>query len=381
MGPLAGIRIVEIAGLGPGPYCAMLLADLGAEVVRVDRVEPAARGVLDLDPRFDLLNRGRRSVAVDLKRGAGVEVVLRLVDRADALIEGFRPGVAERLGIGPELCLARNPRLVYGRITGWGQEGPLAAAAGHDLNYLALTGALHAIGRIDERPVPPLNLVADFGGGALFLAMGLLAGLLEARHSSRGQVVDVAMVDGAASLLTMVRGLFAAGIWKDERGVNLLDGGAPFYDTYETADGRYIAVAPLEPRFYAALLERLGLAGESLPAQEDAVGWRKLRERFAAVFKTRTREEWSRLLEGTECCVSPVMSLAEAPAHPHLRARGTFVEIAGVSQPAPAPRFSRTPAGVPAPPEAAGGSTDAVLGAWGFSPAEIASLRAAGAVG
>jgi alpha-methylacyl-CoA racemase len=387
MGPLTGFRILEIAGLGPAPFCAMLLSDLGAEVVRIDRPEPpglAGRGVLDVldaDPRFDLLQRGRRSLAVDLKHPRGAGTVLRLVERADALIEGFRPGVAERLGIGPEACHERNPRLVYGRMTGWGQEGPLAAAVGHDIDYIALTGALHAIGRAGERPVPPLNLVGDFGGGALYLAVGILSALLETSRSGRGQVVDAAMVDGAASLLTMFYGMAAAGTWFDERGVNLLDGGAPFYDVYETADGKHLAVGALEPRFYAELLRLTGLSDQDLPEQADLFRWPELRQRFADVFRTRTRDEWCRILEGTEACVAPVLSLSEAPGHPHMAARGTFVEVDGVTQPAPAPRFSRTPGAIQRPPEPPGASTGEVLADWGFAAEEIDQLRADRVVG
>lgn len=381
MGPLTGFRILEIAGLGPAPFCAMLLSDLGAEVVRVDRLAPPGRGVLDVDPRLDLLQRGRRSLAVDLKHPRGAETVLRLVEKADALIEGFRPGVAERLGIGPEDCLARNPRLVYGRMTGWGQEGPLASAVGHDIDYIALSGALHAIGRAGEKPVLPLNLVGDFGGGALYLAVGILSALLEASRSGQGQVVDAAMVDGAASLLTMFYGMSAAGTWFDERGVNLLDGGSPFYDTYETADGKYLAVGALEPRFYAELLRLTGLEGEELPEQADLFRWPELRQRFAEVFRQRTRDEWCAILEGTEACVAPVLSLSEAPKHPHMAARGTFVEVDGVTQPAPAPRFSRTPGAIQRPPEPPGASTDEVLSGWGFAAEEIERLRADRVVG
>jgi alpha-methylacyl-CoA racemase len=381
MGPLTGFRILEIAGLGPAPFCAMLLSDLGAEVVRIDRPGPPDRGVLAADPRLDLLQRGRRSVAVNLKHARGAETVLRLAERADALIEGFRPGVAERLGIGPEACLARNPRLVYGRMTGWGQEGPLAAAVGHDIDYIALSGALHAIGRAGERPVPPLNLVGDFGGGALYLAVGVLSALLEASRSGRGQVVDAAMVDGAASLMTMFCGMAAAGFWSDDRGTNLLDGGAPFYDVYETADGKHLAVGALEPRFYAELLRLTGLEGEDLPMQVDVFRWPELRRRFTELFRSRTRDEWCEILEGTEACVAPVFALSEAPGHPHMAARKTFVEVDGVVQPAPAPRFSRTPGAIQGPPEPPGASTAAVLADWGFSPEEIAGLRAAGVVG
>ncbi len=375
-GPLSGLKILEIAALGPAPFCAMLLSDLGAEVVRIDRPGPPERGVLGVDPRLDLLQRGRRSLAVDLKHPRGAETVLRLVERADALIEGFRPGVAERLGIGPDACLARNPKLVYGRMTGWGQTGPLAPAVGHDINYAALSGALHAIGRAGERPVPPINLVADFGGGALYLALGVLSALFETSRSGQGQVVDAAMVDGAASLLTMVCGMAAGGFWDPHhRGTNLLDGGSPFYDTYETADGRFVALGALEPRFYADFLARTGLSAEDLPAQADISRWPELRARFTALFRTRTRDEWCALLEGTESCMAPVLSFAEAPKHPHLAARGTYVEVDGVTQPAPAPRFSRTPGAIQGPPEVPGQSTGAVLADWGFEPAEIARLR------
>jgi alpha-methylacyl-CoA racemase len=348
----------------------MLLADLGAEVLRVDR--PAASR-----PAWPtVLARGRRSVAVDLKHPDGAGVVLDLVAAADALVEGFRPGVAERLGIGPDACLARNPRLVYGRVTGWGQEGPWRLAAGHDIDYVALAGALHPIGQAGGPPVPPLNLVGDFGGGGMLLALGVVAALLEAGRSGAGQVVDAAMVDGAALLTTQFHELLAAGLWGEERGANLLDGGAPFYGVYETADGRHLAVGALEPQFYAELLRRLGLDGGDLPAQLDRDGWPLLRERLAALFRTRTREEWCELLAGTDACVAPVLGLGEAPAHPHNRARGTFVDVGGVTQPAPAPRFSRTPCDPPAPAARPGEHTDQALADWGVPPDEIARLRA-----
>jgi alpha-methylacyl-CoA racemase len=375
MGPLAGIRVVELAGIGPGPFAAMLLADLGAEVLRVDRPE-AARPAWPT-----VLARGRRSVAVDLKHPDGPGVVLDLVAAADALVEGFRPGVAERLGIGPDPCLARNPRLVYGRVTGWGQDGPWRLAAGHDIDYVALAGALHPIGEAGGPPVPPLNLVGDFGGGGMLLALGVVAALLEAARSGRGQVVDAAMVDGAALLTTQFHELLAAGLWREERGANLLDGGAPFYAVYETADGRHLAVGALEPQFWAELVERLGLDPAGLPAQLDRDGWPALRERLAALFRTRTRDEWCELLAGTDACVAPVLGLAEAPAHPHNRSRGTFVEVGGVVQPAPAPRFSRTPPDPPRPPARPGGHTDQALADWGVAPDEVARLRAAGAIG
>jgi alpha-methylacyl-CoA racemase len=351
----------------------MLLADLGAEVLAVDR--PAAER-----PGWPVLfGRGRRRVTVDLKHPDGPGLVLDLVAGADALVEGFRPGVAERLGIGPEACLHRNPRLVYGRVTGWGQDGPLAGAAGHDIDFIALAGALHPIGPAGGPPVLPLNLLGDFGGGGMLLALGMVAALLEAGRSGRGQVVDAAMVDGAALLTAQLHELLAAGLWADRRGANLLDGAAPFYAVYETADGRHLAVGALEPRFWAELLERVGLAAEDLPAQLDRDGWPLLRERLAATFRTRTRDEWCALLEGTDACVAPVLSLLEAPGHAHLRARGTFTEVGGGLQPAPAPRFSRTPCASPAPP-GAGDDPAATLAAWGLAPDLVAHLRAGGAV-
>jgi alpha-methylacyl-CoA racemase len=374
MGPLQGVRVVELAGIGPGPFCAMLLADLGAEVLAMDR--PGA----GQDGWPVLFARGRRRVGVDLKHPDGPGVVLDLVAGADALVEGFRPGVAERLGVGPDECLRRNPRLVYGRVTGWGQEGPLAGSAGHDIDYIALAGALHPIGPAGGPPVPPLNLLGDFGGGGMLLALGVVAALLEAARSGRGQVVDAAMVDGAALLTTQLHELLAAGLWTDRRGANLLDGAAPFYAVYETADGRHLAVGALEPRFYAELLVRVGLAADDLPPQLDRAGWPLLRERLAAVFLTRTRDEWCALLEGTDACVAPVLSLLEAPIHPHNRARATFVEVAGRPQPAPAPRFSRTPCPVPRLPP---GDDDParVLTAWGLPPDRVAHLHTTGAIG
>ncbi|MCL4685142.1 CoA transferase [Myxococcota bacterium] len=378
-GPLEGIRIVEIAGIGPGPFCGMLLADLGAEVLRVDRTE-AARQPRRPGPNLDFLARGRHSVAVDLKHPRGVEVVLRLVDRADALIEGFRPGVMERLGLGPDVCLGRNPRLVYGRMTGWGQDGPLAKAAGHDLNYIALTGALHAIGRPDSPPPPPLNLVGDFGGGGLLLAYGIVCALLERARSGQGQVVDAAMVDGASTLMAIIYGAHKAGWWQDQRMSNMLDGGAHFYDSYETKDGKYVSIGSIEPQFYRELLEKIGLAGEELPHQMDRSAWPKLKERFAAIFKTRTRDEWCDLLEGSDVCFAPVLSLAEAPEHPHLRARGTFVDVEGAQQPGPAPRFSRTPGRIERLGPQPGEHTSESLAAWGFAADDLTELREAGAI-
>jgi alpha-methylacyl-CoA racemase len=329
----------------------------------------------------DVLNRGRRSVAVDLKHPDAVEVVLRLVESADVLIEGFRPGVAERLGIGPEPCLARNPRLVYGRMTGFGQEGPMALAAGHDIDYIALAGALEPLGRAGGPPVPPINLVGDFGGGGMLLAFGVACALAERARSGQGQVIDAAMVDGAAALAAMVYGLEAAGLWRPERGTNLLDTGAPFYDVYETADGRYVAIGALEPQFYAELLRLTGLDGEDLPAQMDRSQWPAMKERMAALFRTKTRDEWCALMEGSDACFAPVLTMREAPTHPHNQARGTFVEVGGVTQPGPAPRFSRTPGAIAGPPVEPGAHTDEALVDWGFSEDEIAKLRSVGAVG
>ena len=376
-GPLSGLRVIEIASLGPGPFCAMMLADMGADVLRIDR---APVGKPRREPRIDLLNRGRRSVALDLKRPEAVVWVLQLVERADVLIEGFRPGAMERLGLGPDPCLARNQRLVYGRMTGWGQTGPLARSAGHDINYIALSGALEAIGPRDGGPVVPLNLVGDFGGGGMILAFGIVCAVLEARQSGRGQVVDAAMVDGAASLMTMFYGLRAAGQWKDRRGSNMLDGGAPYYGTYETADGRHIAIGPIEPQFYDELLSRLGLPPDALPSRQNEAAWPALREKLAALFKTRSRDEWCRILEGTDACFAPVLSMAEAPHHKHNKARDTFVEVEGIVQPGTAPRFSRTPGGVRRPPPRPGEHSIEALRDWGFKTDEIAALRAAGAL-
>jgi alpha-methylacyl-CoA racemase len=376
MGPLTGFRIVEIAGIGPAPMCAMLLADLGADVLRVERIGPSGLGI-EKPARFEITNRSRRAVAVDLKKPQGVETVLRLAAGADAFIEGFRPGVTERLGIGPEACLARNPRLVYGRMTGWGQTGPLAQAAGHDLNYIALAGVLHAIGRVGQKPTPPLNLVGDFGGGALYLALGIACGLLEAQRSGKGQVVDAAMTDGAASLMTMFFGMRAAGQLTTERGTNILDSGAFFYEVYECADGNHVAVAPIEDKFLAELFRLIELDPADFPARHDAKTWPTAKEKLAAIFRTKTREEWCRLLEGSDACFAPVLSLAEAPNHPHNKARGTFVTVDGIVQPAPAPRFSRTPAATPTPPEE---PASAALREWGFGEDEIVALREAAVV-
>jgi len=382
MGPLAGVKVIEIAAIGPAPFCAMLLADLGADVIRVDRASGRAE---DRAPRDPML-RNRRSIALDLKNPAAIEALLGLVARSEILIEGFRPGVMERLGLGPEPCLQRNPRLVYGRMTGWGQDGPLAAAAGHDINYIALAGVLHQIGPPGGKPIPPLNLVGDFGGGGMLLAFGLLAALLEARQSGRGQIVDAAMVDGAATLMAMFFGLKARGMFRDATGENFLAGGAPYYDTYRTKDGKYIAIGSLEPQFFAELLEKLGLDREryrklGFPTVDPATeGWRELREAIAAAVITRTRDEWCRIMESTDVCFAPVLSLEDATTHRHNVARGTFINVDGVHQGAPAPRFSRTAAEPVRKPRRAGEDTDAVLSEAGLSAKEIEQLRCSGAL-
>jgi alpha-methylacyl-CoA racemase len=365
-GPLSGVRVIELAGIGPGPFAAMLLADLGAEVIRVDRWSGGGGSPM---PSKDMTNRGKRSIAVDLKSDQGKEVVLRLVERADVLLEGFRPGVTERLGIGPDDCLARNPRLVYGRMTGWGQHGRLSQSAGHDIGYIAITGALHAIGRAGGPPQVPLNLLGDFAGGSMYLVVGVLAALLEARTSGNGQVVDAAIVDGTSHLSTFIHSFLAAGIWQDRRGVNMLDTGAPWYDVYETADGGHMAVGAIEPQFYAEFVRRLGLEGEEgLPAQFERDRWPELRERFAAAFKARTRDEWAEVFLPGDACVAPVLSLKEATAHPYNTEREVFVPGAdGVPQPAPAPRFSRTPGAIGGPPATPGGDTREILIELGFT--------------
>ena len=361
MGPLDGVRVIEIASLAPAPFGCMILADLGADVLRVDRVRPRADGG---GPPPEPLSRGRRSVGIDLKNSEGVGLLLQLADRADVLVEGFRPGVAERLGFGPQVCAQRNPGLVFARMTGWGQDGPLAATAGHDIDYIAISGALYPLGRAGGRPAPPINLLADFGGGGMLLALGVVAALLERERSGLGQVVDAAMVDGSALLTSFLYGLRAMGAWQDARGTNLLDGGAPFYDTYQAADGGYLAVGALEPQFYAALLKGLGLEGEDLPPQLDPSGWPQLRARFTAVIVTRARDEWAEVFAGTDACVTPVLSFGEVSAHPHMAARDTIITVGGVEQAAPAPRFSRTPADEPTPPRAPGADLDAVLADW-----------------
>jgi alpha-methylacyl-CoA racemase len=375
-GPLTGIRVVELSGLGPAPYACMLLAELGADVVRVDR---PGGGTQLVAPAEDVLNRSRPSVAVDLKNPAGRDAVLRLIDGADVLVDPLRPGVTERLGLGPDECLSRNPRLVYARMTGWGQDGPLAERAGHDINYLGLTGALHAIGTVDK-PVPPLNIGADFGGGSMFLVVGVLAALLERTSSGQGQVVDVAMVDGASSLITMIYGMLGAGTWQDERAANLLDGGAPFYDTYPCADGRFVAVGAIEPQFYAQLLAGLGLTGKLSGGQHDRASWPEHRRLIAEALIARTRDEWAASFGDSDACLTPVLSLTEAPEHPHMAARRVHVGEEGRPQPGPAPRFSRTPGAVRGAPRLPGADTRSVLAAWGFPPADVETLLADGAV-
>ena len=374
-GPLVGYKVIELAGIGPNPMCAMMLADMGAEVIRVDRVVASNLGV-PIAAKFSLLDRSRRSIAVDLKQPAGVELVLRLVTAADALIEGFRPGVTERLGLGPEVCHARNPKLVYGRVTGWGQHGTLAQAAGHDINYISLTGAAYAIGQRDRPPSPPLNLVGDFGGGGMLLAVGVLAALLEAQKSGKGQVVDAAMTDGAAILMTALYGLHGSGYWTDQREGNILDGGAHFYDAYETADGKYISIASIEAKFYDQLLELTGFIDPGHAGHSDRSQWASLAVKMTALIKMKTRDEWCKILEGTDVCFAPVLNLSEAPHHPHNVSRKTFVTDHGVTQPAPAPRFSRTPSKIQKAPSEEGADTEAVLADWGFSVSDIAQFKA-----
>jgi alpha-methylacyl-CoA racemase len=376
-GPLAGIRVIELAGIGPGPFAGMLLSDMGADVVRVDRAGWV--GMARRPAAVEVIDRGRRSIAVDLKQPAGVETVLRLAESADALIEGYRPGVAERLGLGPDTCLTRNPSLVYGRMTGWGQEGPLAHAAGHDINYIALSGTLAHLGRPGTKPTAPLNLVGDFGGGGMFLAFGVVCAILEARTSGLGQVVDAAMVDGSATLMAMMWGLRSTGAFDEVAGTPMLNG--PSYDTYETADGKYVAIGPIEREFYKEFLERVGLADEpDLARRGDPARAGELAVRFAALFKSKTRDEWCELLEGTDVCFAPVLTMTEAAQHPHMRARGTIVEHDGRQQPAPAPRFSRTPGEIQGPSVGAGEHTDEILAELGLAPDEIAALRSSGAV-
>ncbi len=380
MGPLQGVKVIELAGIGPGPFCAMMLSDMGAEVIRVERSAAVAPGDPATPPK-DVLARGRRSIGVDLKNPDGREVVLKLVEQADIIMEGFRPGVTERLGLGPDDCLARNPKIVYGRMTGWGQEGPYSLAAGHDINYIALAGALGPIGRAGEAPVPPLNLVGDFGGGGMYLAFGLVCGLFEARQSGKGQVVDTAMVDGAASLMNMFWGMKAMGVWNDERGTNMLDTGAPFYDVYECSDGEFISLGSIEPQFYAELLRLSGLGEQAdLPNQNDRTQWPAMKQRVAELMKSKTRDEWSAIMEHSDVCFAPVLSMEEAAAHPHNVERGTFVQVGGMTQAAPAPRFSRTSPVVQGPASHPGADTDGVLADYGYDADTIAKLRDVGAI-
>jgi len=376
MGPLNGVKIVEVGGIGPGPFCGMMLSDMGAEVVRVERIGSDQRA----DPKYMVLHRNRRSIMVDLRKPEVVEAVLRIIDQADGLQEGFRPGVMERLGLGPDVCLARNPRLVYGRMTGWGQEGPLASIAGHDINYIALSGALHAIGRKGEKPVPPLNLVGDFGGGGMLLAFGMACGLFEAQRSGKGQVIDAAMVDGAASLMSMMYGFLSSGLWADEKGRNFIDGGAHFYDTYETSDNKYISVGSIEPQFYALLLKHAGIDDPDFQNQMDQSKWPKFKEALTAIFKSKTRDEWCDIMGETDICFAPVLSMNESSKHPHNEERKTFIDVKGVTQPAPAPRFSRTTPEVKCSPPVPGADNETVFTDYGFSQEEIDALKAAGAI-
>ena len=377
MGPLAGLRVVELQGIGPGPFCGMMLADMGAEIIRVDRSAAVGSGARTAD----VLARGRKSIAVDLKNPQGVETVLKLVETADVLLEGFRPGVTERLGLGPDVCLERNPKLVYGRMTGWGQTGTMAHAAGHDINYISLSGVLHAIGEAGSRPTPPLNLVGDFGGGGMLLAFGIVAALYERGVSGKGQVIDAAMTDGSALLANSIFGLMGQGVWNHNRGSNLLDGGAHFYGTYETKDGRFVSIGSIEPQFYALLLEKTGLDQDpDLAKQMSRDDWPKLREKLAAVLATKTRDEWDEIMLGTDICYAPILNFDEAVAHPHNQARNTFVASADIVQAAPAPRFSRTEPELPEPPVAPGEHSEEVLASMGLDAAAIAELKASGAV-
>jgi alpha-methylacyl-CoA racemase len=373
-GPLQGFRIVELGAIGPGPFAGALLADLGADVVRIDRI-PRTETPPDLPPRFDFYNRNKRSIALDLKQAAAVRSLLQLLPRANALVEGFRPGVAERLGLGPQVCLEANPRLIYGRMTGWGQDGPLAQEAGHDINYLAMSGALYCIGGSDRPPPPPLNLVADLGGGALYLAVGILSAAFEVQNSGRGQVIDAAMLDGVTNLMSAFQAFSQLGSWSAQRSSNVVDGGAPYYGTYETLDGKFVAVGAIEPQFYQALLRALGLADESLPAQNDRSAWPKMRERFAAIFRTRNCAQWIEATAGRDACLSPVLTIDEAATHPHMRARKVYTDFDGVRHPSPAPRFDRTPVTLRRPPPAAGQHSREVLSEWGLSEADITELE------
>jgi len=381
MGPLSGLKIIEIQGIGPGPFGGMMLSDMGAEIIRIDRAGNVDPDTDPAHPPADILGRGRSSVALDLKKPEAVETLLRMVEQVDGLFEPFRPGVAERLGFGPDVCRARNPKLVYGRITGWGQEGPYATMAGHDINYISLAGALEPIGRRGAAPTPPLNLIGDFGGGGMLLAYGMVCGLLSAQRTGEGQVVDAAMIDGSAALMAGIRGMHNAGMWSEERGTNLLDTGAHFYDVYETSDGNYVSIGSIEPQFYAELLELTGLGSDGeLAAQMDRSAWPELKEQVAGIFKTKTREEWCEILEGSDICFGPVLSMDEAPHHPHNVARNTFTQVAGMTQPSPTPRFDKTPGNIQGPAAHPGQHTDEVLKSLGFDPAEVDALRTAGAI-
>jgi alpha-methylacyl-CoA racemase len=375
MGPLKGIKVVEMAGIGPGPFCAMMLSDMGAEVIRVDRLAHKGSG-----HRANVLNRGRRSIAVDLKNPQGVDTVKKLIDQADVVIEGFRPGVMERLGLGPEECLERNPRLVFGRMTGWGQHGPLAHAAGHDINYISIGGALGAMGHPDRPPSPPLNLVGDFGGGAMYLLAGVLAALVERASSDKGQVIDAAMTDGTASLLTPFYGMMAMGMWTTQRNDNRLDGGAHYYGSYTCSDGKHISIGSIEPQFYALLLELCGIDDPEFLKQNEKESWASLRQKLEELFATKTQAQWCELLEGTDVCFAPVLNLAEAPQHPHNKARASFIEFEGITQPAPAPRFSRSQSGIQSAAAIAGEHSEEILRDWGFDDHTIAELAKENAI-
>lgn len=375
MGPLKGLKVIEMAGIGPGPFCAMMLSDMGAEVIRVDRLNQKGSG-----HRANVLNRGRRSIALDLKNPAAVEAVLRLIEQADAIIEGFRPGVMERLGLGPDVCLERNPKIIFGRMTGWGQTGPLAKAAGHDINYISIAGALGAMGYSDRPPTPPLNLVGDFGGGAMYLLSGILAALYERSNSGQGQVIDAAMTDGTASLLSPFFGLMAMNMWTTDRQANKLDGGAHYYGSYECSDGKYISIGSIEPQFYALLLEKCGISDDAFLKQQDQESWPALREKLAQLFLSKTQGEWCTIMEGTDICFAPVLDLGEAPMHPHNVARETYVDFEGVTQPAPAPRFSRTQSNIQSAAALAGEHSEDILSDWGFDSDEIEQLRTTNAI-
>ena len=377
MGPLSGVKVIELQGIGPGPFCGMMLADMGAEILRIDRSASVGRPAA----KTDILARGRKSIAVDLKNAEGIEIALKLIDSADVLIEGFRPGVTERLGLGPDVCLSRNERLIYGRMTGWGQTGSMAHVAGHDINYISLSGALHAVGTAGDKPVPPLNLVGDFGGGGMMLAFGICAALHERNNSGRGQVIDAAMTDGSALLMNAIFGRMNLGAWSHDRGSNLLDGGAHFYNTYETSDGKWISVGSIEPQFYALLLEKSGLgADEELPEQMSQSDWPDLKDKLTEIFRTKTRDEWDEIMLGTDICYSPILTFDEARVHPHNLERRTFVEQDGVHQAAPAPRFSRSEPELPASSGAPGADTRSILLETGFSDTEVEALLSSGAV-